>query len=536
MSFQSDRRTLLKYMTTAVAGLALPAASSGRAEAAVTALKQSIATASARDADLAAFYRDRNYKPIFVGSGDKRRRAALLKAFSQADQHGLPAASYDAAELKALFASARTPDDLGQVEVETAKRFLAYADNLRSGVVNPRRVDDGLVMTVRRFEKQSLLDGFARSNPQGFLKKLPPQTKNYVALQKEKFRLQKLLTKGGWGEKVQAKSLKPGQSGGAVVQLRNRLIRMGYMRNSTSTAYDSKLQTAIGNFQRAHGLFADGVAGPSTIGQVNKQVEERLSQIVVAMERQRWNNQELERKYVWVNIPDFHVHIMQNGKSTFESRVVVGRNSYDRRTPEFSDVMEHMVINPTWYVPRSIITKEYLPMLQENPNSVRQLQITDNLGRVVDRNAVDFTQFDESSFPFSMKEPPNRGNALGLVKFMFPNRHNIYLHDTPAKNLFSREKRDFSHGCIRVHKPFDFAYALLKAQESNPEGFFQTTLNTRRETQVDLREPLPVHIVYYTAWVDSKGRAQYRNDVYGRDGRIFAELKKAGVSLNTVRS
>jgi murein L,D-transpeptidase YcbB/YkuD len=195
-----------------------------------------------------------------------------------------------------------------------------------------------------------------------------------------------------------------------------------------------------------------------------------------------------------------------------------------------------MVINPSWYVPRSIVTKEYLPLMQRNPNAQSQLQIIGRSGRAIPRSAIDFTAYDERTFPYSMKQPPSRGNALGLVKFMFPNKYNIYLHDTPAKSLFGRETRAYSHGCVRVHKPFDFAYALLKGQERDPEGFFQSNLATKRERQVDLKAPVPVHIVYYTAWVDPKGRPNYRRDVYNRDARVFSALSKAGVSLRAVKA
>ena len=197
--------------------------------------------------------------------------------------------------------------------------------------------------------------------------------------------------------------------------------------------------------------------------------------------------------------------------------------------------MDHMVINPTWNVPRSIATKEYLPLLQQNPYAVGNLNLVDARGRIVSRDGIDFTQFDERTFPFDLKEPPSQGNALGLVKFMFPNRYNIYLHDTPAKNLFGREARAFSHGCIRLNDPFDFAYTLLRKQVRNPEAFFQEKLATRRETVVELEEHVPVHLVYRTAFTPAKGNIQFRNDVYGRDARIWSALERAGVSLRAVR-
>jgi murein L,D-transpeptidase YcbB/YkuD len=536
MNSRFSRRSSLRLMAAGAAGLLIPSVFGTQASAAVTALKQSIAEAAAKDDAIAAFYRSRNFKPIFTGSGDGRRRSALLKAFGSAGDHGLPASRYDGEELKSMFKAAKTAKDRGRLEVETAKRFLAYADDLRSGVLNPRKIDGGLVLDVARYDRTATLDAFSKSSPQGFIKKLAPRTNEYVRLQKVKLKLEKQLGRGGWGDKVQAKSLKPGASGGAVVQLRNRLIRMGYMRKTATQTYEKNMQAAVQQFQTRHGLPADGVAGPATIGEVNKPAQDRLKSVLVAMERLRWNNKPLEKNHIWVNIPDYHVNLVKNGKTTFRSRVVVGKNTSDRRTPEFSDTMEHMIINPSWYVPRSIITKEYLPLLKRNPNAVSQLRITDSRGRLVNRGAVNFSQYNERNFPFSMRQPPSKGNALGLVKFMFPNKHNIYLHDTPAKALFGKDVRAYSHGCVRVHKPFEFAYALLKSQERDPEGFFQSILRTGSERKVELNKPLPVHLVYYTAFVDAKGNANYRRDVYGRDARIFAALSKAGVSLRAVQS
>ena len=214
---------------------------------------------------------------------------------------------------------------------------------------------------------------------------------------------------------------------------------------------------------------------------------------------------------------------------------MIGKNQGDRRSPEFSDEMEHMVINPSWYVPRSIVTKEYLPQLKANPNAAGHIEITDSRGRRVDRSAVDFTQFTARTFPFAMRQPPSGRNALGLVKFMFPNKYNIYLHDTPAKNLFSREVRAYSHGCIRLAQPFEFAYALLARQNEDPKAFFHRVLNTGKETKVELEQNVPVHIIYRTAIVSSKGRAEFRRDVYGRDAKVWAALERAGVVLSSVQ-
>ncbi len=263
-------------------------------------------------------------------------------------------------------------------------------------------------------------------------------------------------------------------------------------------------------------------------------LEERLQSVVVAMERERWLNRPRGDRHVLVNLADYHARIVDFGKVTFRTRSIIGKNTPDRRSPEFSDVIEHMMINPTWHVPRSIATKEYLPQFKRNPYSNQHLQLVDARGRVVPRNRVNFAAYNKRNFPFDLKQPPSNKNALGLVKFMFPNKYNIYLHDTPTKSLFARQERDFSHGCIRLADPFEFAYALLERQEAEPRSFFQSILKTGRETKVVLEEPVQVHLIYRTAMTLAKGRTQFRDDIYGRDARIWDALDRAGVTLGGV--
>ncbi|NNE80335.1 MAG: L,D-transpeptidase family protein [Silicimonas sp.] len=506
-------------------------------QAQVSAFMQAVAESAAKDRDIAEFYKSTGYKPIWTAKNNKakQRRSALLRAVKDAPAHGLPAGRYSIDTLSINPRKVKSERDLGRLEVEMSRLFLRYARDIQTGVLNPRKIDSGMVREVPYRNRTSLLKAFSKSSPKGFIKKLAPSNPEYARLMKEKMRFEKLIGKGGWGPKVQAKSLKPGQSGGAVVQLRNRLITMGYLRRNAGKTYDSKMQQAVAVFQRDHGLRHDGVAGQGTMAMINIEPQTRLSQIIVAMERERWINMPRGKRHVWVNITDYQAKIIDNGKVTFATRSVVGANSHDRRTPEFSDVMEHMVINPTWNVPRSIAVKEYLPLLQANPFAAGHLRMTDARGRVVPREAVDFTQFDERNFPFDLKQPPSRRNALGLVKFMFPNRHNIYLHDTPEKQLFGREARAFSHGCVRLNDPFDFAYTLLKKQTRNPEAFFKERLATGRETVVPLEAQVPVHLVYRTAMTQPKGKIQFRRDVYGRDARIWKALQQAGVSLRAVR-
>ncbi|MEM8693039.1 MAG: L,D-transpeptidase family protein [Pseudomonadota bacterium] len=503
----------------------------------VTAFKQAVAEAASSDEDIAAFYRSSGYDSLWTGAStrERKRRAVFLKALSQADIHGLPASRYDVEGLKAQMKAARTQRELGRVEVALSKTFLMYARDLQTGVLIPAKVDRAIKRQVPYRDRKSYLVNFSKSSPGGFFKALAPKTTEYSALLKEKLRMERLIAKGGWGAQVSAKSLKPGESGQPVVALRNRLIAMKFLRRTNSQVYDNAMQSAVQKFQAAHGMDADGVAGADTIKEINKSVETRLQSVIVAMERERWVNQDRGKRHILVNIPDFTAKVIDDGKVTFETRSVVGANKSDRPTPEFSDVMEHMVINPSWYVPRSIIAKEYLPKLQRNPNAHRYMEITDNRGRRVDRSRVNFAAYNSRNFPFAMRQPPSQRNALGLVKFMFPNVHNIYLHDTPAKNLFGREVRAFSHGCIRLADPFDFAYTLLAAQSDDPKDTFQSILATGRETKVDLVDPVPVHLIYRTAFTTAKGKTEFRRDIYGRDAKIWDALNRAGVALRAVQ-
>ena len=348
---------------------------------------------------------------------------------------------------------------------------------------------------------------------------MPPQTNEYARLMKEKLRLERLIAAGGWGPTVPDRSMRPGDRGPGVIALRDRLVAMGYLARSASGTYDDRLAGRGAAFQRDHGLEADGIAGPATIRALNRSAGDRLKSVIVAMERERWLPADRGARHVLVNLTDFSARILDDDTVTFRTRAVIGKNSSGRRSPEFSDEMEHMVINPTWHVPRSITVKEYLPQMQRNPNAVSHLRLYTRDGRRGEPGAVDFTAYSARTFPFAMKQPPSSRNALGLVKFMFPNKYNIYLHDTPEKALFAREMRAFSHGCIRLQQPFDFAYELLSRQEADPKGFFHSVLNTGRETYVRSTTHVPVHIIYRTADHAGAGRTEYREDVYGRDGR-----------------
>jgi murein L,D-transpeptidase YcbB/YkuD len=494
-----------------------------------------VAEAAAGDEAVANFYRDSGYAPLWTTAADADRRAALLSVLARAQDHALPAGRYDAATLIAGFRDARNERDRGRIEVAMTTALLDYARDVQSGVLVPGKVDPGILREPRVRDRRAQIEAFVAADPITFLRALPPHSPVYAALMREMRLLQAQAAAGGWGPGAGDSALSPGASGAPVVKLRNRLVAMGYLRATASAEYDGAIETAVRRFQIDHGLPPDGVAGETTLTEINVAPEARLQSVVVAMERERWMDGALGARHVWVNIPDFTAAIVDHGRVTFSTRAVVGKNQPDQRTPEFSDEMEYMVVNPSWSVPRSITTKEYLPLLQRNPNAAGHLKIVDRAGNVVSRASINFGRYTAKNFPYSLRQAPSDSNALGKVKFMFPNTHSIYLHDTPQKALFANDVRAYSHGCIRLNDPIDFAHQMLAPQSDDPDGLFASYLKTGTEAGLRLSEPVPVHLVYFTAYPSSKGRMTYRRDVYGRDAAIFRALTEAGVVLSLDR-
>lgn len=513
-------------------------AAASATQAPAAAFRQAITEAAADDAAIAGFYGERGYAAFWTGPADAPRRAALMAALAGAAAHGLPAARYDAEGLVAAFADARTEGDRGRIEVAMTRAFLDYARDVQTGALVPASVDAGIKRDVPVRDRAANLAAFASaSDPVTFMAALPPQSQEYAQLMRARFDLERIIASGGWGPAVSATSVEPGHSGAGVIALRERLVAMGYLPyGAAMAAYDAQLSRAVQEFQADHGLDPDGVAGAGTLAEINIAPEMRLRSVIVAMERERWMNIERGKRHIWVNLTDFTAKIIDDGRVTFATRAVVGAQNPDKRTPEFSHRMTYMEVNPDWTVPNGIIRRDYLPKLQANRNALRHLQIIDRQGRVVPREQIDFASLSASNFPFNLRQAPGDGNALGLVKFMFPNPHAIYLHDTPEKHLFSRESRTYSSGCVRLNDPFDFAYELLSRQEADPKTAFDTVLKSGRQERIFLDEPVPIHLEYRTAFSNPKGHMQYRRDMYGRDARIFEALEKAGVVLTAPRS
>ncbi len=503
------------------------------------ALADQLALAGPDLAEVAAFYAARNYHPLFSGADRVGFAQALNQALADAPLHGLPAARYHALAVSQAFGDAHDPVSAAMAEVSAVGTYLKYAQDLHAGILLPKSVDPELAVRSPRENTTDLLARVvAASSGADLFAGLEPLNPRYKMLLGEKARIEAMLNVGQEvGLVEEGAILRPGMSGPRVAQMRARLGAVGFSQGlGTSEFYDDALLTMVKLFQAANGLSDDGAVGPRTVAMLNRSDRDLLQQVLVNLERERWLNIPRGNRHIQVNIPAFVVQVYDDGVIVFESKTVVGKVG-KTQTPEFSDVMTHMMINPSWHVPVSIITKEYLPQLQANNNAMNRqgIQIFYR-GKQIDPTRVDFSQFNQSWFPVTMRQPPGDGNALGKVKFLFPNQFDIYLHDTPSKSLFDKIARAFSHGCVRVARPRDLAFLLLSRQTDDAEGLFQRLLDTGRETPVYLDQPVPVHLTYLTVWQNDAGQIEYLDDVYGRDATVFAALEAAGVTIDLPES
>ena len=480
------------------------------------------------------FYTENDYELIWFGNNAlaSQRRAELVNSLQSASFHGLPGKKYQVNSLLSKLSTSDSLFEIGLLEGLFMIAFTEYASDLDTGVLIPSEVDTDIVRQINFKDTDFYIQGLLSRNPYDYFRSLGPQSSEYARLLVEYQKLSEIIRNGGWSNIATDRILRFGDSGDDVVAIRNRLFDQGYMPNSISTKFDKKLLKAVQKYQSDHGLIPDGIVGEGTILELNITAEQRLSSIIVALERERWLGDTLGQRHIWVNLADFKAKIIEDHAVVFETRTVLGVNDESMRSPEFSDKMEYLVVNPTWHIPVSIAKNEYLPELKKDPEALPFLKLFDSSGSLVDRESIDFSILGKNYFPYEMKQLPSTTNALGLVKFMFPNPYNIYLHDTPAKDLFMKEVRDFSHGCIRLHEPFDFAYALLEKQTDEPQSEFQNALKSEEETIILLSKSVPVHITYRTAFTKAGGGIEFRRDIYGRDQKIYDALVELGLELS----
>ncbi|WP_277023569.1 L,D-transpeptidase family protein [Paracoccus hibiscisoli] len=488
--------------------------------------QMALAMAVSDDPDLAAFYGSNGLRPVFQGPEGAARRQAAQAAIAGAPRHGIPAARYRPETLD-------VGDGLAS-EVAHARALSRLLRDLTGGVLNPARVDPEIKRQPPRDRVAGLLMRFQQAaDPAAVLAGAAPNHPAYLTLQEALAGRADLAVPAGL-PRIPEGVWRAGVRDPAVAALRARLASIGMAGQAGDDAvFDAGLTEAVVTYQRAAGLPDDGVAGPRTIAALNGDGatgrDARQRAIIVALERMRWMGAEdLDRRHVWVNIPEFSTTIVEGGTELFRTRSVMGKDTPEMRTPEFSEMMANVVVNPSWNVPRSIAVRDYLPRLQANRHAVSHLDVVDGRGQVLSRDGIDFSAYTAANFPFRLRQKPSDDNALGVVKFIFPNPWNIYLHDTPSKHLFANRVRADSNGCIRIGDPVDLAHALLSRQTDSPAAMFQRARDSGRETWLKLTPAVPVHLVYFTAWPGMDGRVRLFNDIYGRDARIWAALEAEG--------
>jgi murein L,D-transpeptidase YcbB/YkuD len=401
----------------------------------------------------------------------------------------------------------------------------------------PVDVERGFEALTRALDSGQIRETFQRARPQ------------HVWYQRGRERLKEyraLAGAGGWPTIPDGPTLKPGMTDPRVATMRSRLqVTRDYVAAGPTPAtpppttaqggtapsapgpdfYDADLEAAVKRFQERHGLTADGAVGPATRAAMNVSVEDRINQMRVNLERARWVLHEIKGELVVVNVAGFDVSYFRDDEPVWTSKVIVGRPY--RETPIFKSLITYVVFNPTWTIPPTILVKDKLPVIKRDPGYLKRnnIRVIDSRGREVDPYSVNWSQYGAGRLPpYQLRQDPGEDNALGLVKIMFPNPHMVYLHDTPTKSLFEKDERTFSSGCIRVQKAFELAELVLDDPAQWNQQTMAEVVATKKMQTVNLRRPVPVLILYWTAQPRADGQMIFRNDVYGRDPATLAAL------------
>jgi murein L,D-transpeptidase YcbB/YkuD len=462
---------------------------------------------------LLGFYARRAFRAAWSGEhGPNRLADDLVDALSRADLEGLDPADYRLGAIRASLDSVRveaasgrviTPARVADLDLLLSDAFLLYGSHLLGGRVDPetlhprwdanRRVADlGTVL-------QDALDSrkIARA-----LQRLAPTGEGYRRLREALGRERAIATQGGW-----------------PTDLHERLRLEGDLRDGDA------LPMGLKRFQRRHGLDESGAIDSATRAELSVSAAARAEQLRINLERWRWLPQDLGRRRIIVNIAAQVLEVIEDDAVVLDMRVVVGREY--KRTPIFSDTIRYIVLNPNWHVPRTIAVEELVPKIQSDPSYLERfgmhLLTSGPDPQEVDPSTVDWSTVTADNFPYRLRQEPSPLNALGRIKFMFPNRYDIYLHDTPARGLFDQAQRDFSHGCIRVEKPMDLAAYLMKKSRWDRD-VIEDALDEGTERTLYLPRPMPIHLQYWTAWADEDGTIQFRADINAVDQALSTAL------------
>lgn len=490
---------------------------------------------------LPQFYERRTFQPAWCNAKDRYQLVQdLVVAVRDATSEGLRPEDYHTIQIEAILMDIQQnrkfgwqidPGRLVDLELLCTDAFLVNSEHLLSGKVNPETIETDWLANRRETDLVRVLEeAVLNKQIRKYLQSLLPNHSGYTHLRKLLSNYRQILTKGGWNFVPNGEKLQRGDSGERVITLRRGLNTLGIEGirvDPDDSDFDEALENAVCLFQRMHGINADGVVGPATLSELNVPVEDRIRQIKANMERWRWLPQNLGKKYILVNIANFELDLVENNHIQMNMKVITGKPY--RRTPVFSDIMTYLVFNPYWHVPTTIAKQDLLPAIRQNVNYLFEKKIRVFMGweagdQEVDPLTVNWDLVSASNLPYRFRQDPGPQNALGCVKFMFPNKFDVYLHDTPSRELFSKTERAFSSGCIRIENPVALAEHLLRGDPRWTRKQIIATINSGVEETVRLPEPIPIHLLYWTTWADEDGTVQFRKDIYGRDKRLLKAL------------
>jgi murein L,D-transpeptidase YcbB/YkuD len=488
------------------------------------------------------FYQMRKYEPAWTRDGYPLPAAeALAKAVKGADAEGLQPRNYHLERIESSLGDIRQvqarnerPDAAKTIELEflLSDAYLVYAAHLLNGRVNPETLhaEEWTIYPTRFNLARHLSTALDGGDVEGSLKALLPAQHGYDRLKTALIVYRGLAERGGWPVIPGDGRLEKGMKSDRISALRSRLKVTGEMPASvdgTSDLFDEAVEEAVKKFQLSHGLLDDGIIGTRTLRALNVPVEKRIRQIELNLERWRWLPQNLGNPYVMVNIAGYGLEVVENESPVLTMKIVVG-TAY-QKTPVFSGKMTYIEMNPYWNVPHSIATEETLEKIQKDPNFLAKENMkvltAGQTGEAVNPASIDWLALSENNFPYRLRQEPGPRNPLGRIKFMFPNKHSVYLHDTSDPQLFRKERREFSHGCIRIEKPMEMAAFVMKGNKEWPIEKIKAVLKTKETTVANLSKPIPVHILYFTAWGNGDGTTHFLEDIYRRDERLDRALQ-----------
>jgi murein L,D-transpeptidase YcbB/YkuD len=487
------------------------------------------------------FYQARNYQPAWIsGNGDLQGAAKVIEAIASMADHGLQPDDYHFRNAKRAFSRLESaiaegtagPQAIAELDILLTDAMMMMVSHLYMGKVDPESIKAQWKIQRGRPDLDAtskIREGLERSkNALEILRDFYPSNPLYGYIM-EALKYYRSLEKLPTFEAIKLKksSIKPDEEDENIPAIRQRLVFLKMLEAGNTEnqyLYDAALQAGIRRLQKLHGLNADAVIGKATLDALNMSIETRNTLLTINLERMRWMPWDIGEFYGWVNIADQRVYFKTRTDTLYAGRAIIGRDY--RRTPVFEAKMDHIVFSPTWTVPPTILNNDVLPAVRKDIGYLasKNMRVLTMSGQQVDPKSIDWSKTGRGGFPYMIRQDPGPQNALGLVKFMFPNTYNVYMHDTPSKELFEKDDRALSSGCIRIENPKALAILLLKEQGWTEERI-TAAMNSGREQLVRLDKKLPVIITYMTAWADAKGEIHFRNDLYKRDAELIAALK-----------